>query len=120
MDKIVEICDTAKARIKQLYSALRSADDDEKEVLYDRIEQEKNERDEQASKWLTNKNVLILVLRHYEKNAASDWHIYAALMNSPVYEKFMWDVDDDTIVTPKVVEDKNGKYEMYGMKFAIK
>ena len=119
-DKIVEICDTAKARIKQLYSALRSADDDEKEVLYDRIEQEKNERDEQASKWLTNKNVLILVLRHYEKNAASDWHIYAALMNSPVYEKFMWDVDDDTIVTPKVVEDKNGKYEMYGMKFAIK
>ena len=41
-------------------------------------------------------------------------------MNSPVYEKFMWDVDDDTIVTPKVVEDKNGKYEMYGMKFAIK
>lgn len=119
-DKVIEICDTSKAKIKQLYCNLRTADEDEREVIYDRIKEEKKERDRQVARWITNKNVLILVLRYYEKNAASDWHIYAALMNSPIYEKFAWDMDDDTIEPMKVIEDVNGEYEMYGMKFAKK
>ena len=46
---------------------LRIADDQEKELVYDKIAKTKSERDRLVSKWLTNENVLILVLRHYEK-----------------------------------------------------
>ena len=83
-DRIVEIIDEYKAKINQLYMALRSADEHEREVIYERISNEKTERDKKVSKWLTNENVLILVLRNYEKNSASDWHIYAALINHPI------------------------------------
>ena len=51
-DKIIEICDESKARISRLYMELRVADDQEKEVLYEKIAEEKAERDRQVSKWL--------------------------------------------------------------------
>ena len=82
-DKIVEIIDEYRAKINRLYMGLRTATEQEREVIYERIKDEKAERDEEVSKWLTNENVLILVLRHYEKNSASDWRIYAALINHP-------------------------------------
>ena len=82
-DKIVQIIDEYKARINRLYMELRTADEQEREVIYDRIADEKTERDRQVDKWLTNENVLILVLRHYEKNSATDWRIYAVLINHP-------------------------------------
>ena len=40
-DKIIEICDESKARISRLYMELRVADDQEKEVLYEKIAEEK-------------------------------------------------------------------------------
>lgn len=40
---------------------LRIADEQEKELVYDKIAETKSERDRLVSKWLTNENVLILV-----------------------------------------------------------
>lgn len=117
-DKIVEIIDEYKAKINQLYMALRSANDEEREVIYERISNEKAERDRQVSKWLTNENVLILVLRHYEKNSASDWHIYASLINHPIFSDLLAELYDRFII--KVVEDPNGEYSLYGRKFTKK
>lgn len=117
-DKIVEIIDGYKARVNRLYMSLRTADEQEREVLYDRIADEKAERDKQVDKWLTNENVLILVLRHYEKNSASDWHIYAALINHPIFSELLSETYDRFIV--KVVEDEGGEYSLYGRKFAKK
>ena len=117
-DRIVEIIDEYKASINQLYMALRSADEHEREVIYERIFNEKTERDKQVSKWLTNENVFILVLRHYEKNSASDWHIYAALINHPMFSDLLTELYDRFII--KVVEDPNGEYSLYGQKFAKK
>ena len=97
---------------------LRSADDREREVIYDRIKEEKEERDKQVSKWLSNANVLILVLRHYEKNSVADWRIYAALIKHPVFSKLLFELYDRFIV--KVVEDSNGEYSIYGRKFTKK
>ena len=74
-DKIIEICDEYKATISRLYMELRVADDQEKEVIYDKITETKTERDKRVSKLITSENVLILVLRHYEKNTPSDWRI---------------------------------------------
>lgn len=88
------------------------------EHIYDRIKDEKAERNQQVAKWLTNENVLILVLRHYEKNSMADWHIYASLINHPVFSELLFELYDRFIV--KVVEDPNGEYFLYGRKFAKK
>lgn len=117
-DKIVEIIDGCKARVNKLYMQLRSADEQEREVIYDTINDEKAERDRQVAKWLTNENVLILVLRHYEKNNASDWRIYAALINHPVFSELMYELFDR--FRKKIEEDENGEYSLYGRKFAKK
>ena len=117
-DKIVEIIDESKARINRLYLTIRTADEQEREVLYEQIADIKAERDKQVSKWLTNENVLILVLRHYEKNSAADWRIYAAFINHPIFSELLWELYDGT--AKQVTEDENGEYTLYGRKFAKK
>lgn len=117
-DKIVQIIDESKAKINRLYLAIRTVDEQEREVIYEQIADIKAERDKQVSKWLTNENVLILVLRHYEKNSAADWRIYAAFINHPIFSKLLWELYDGT--ANQVTEDENGGYTLYGRKFAKK
>lgn len=116
-DKIIEICDESKARISRLYMELRVADDQEKEVLYEKIAEEKAERDRQVSKWLTSENVLIFVVRHYEKNSPSDWRIYAPIVNAPIFEKF---TRNQALPIGCVEEKTDGEFTVYGKKFARK
>ncbi len=113
-DKIIEICDDYKARLGRLYMALRSADDKEREVIYERIQDEKAERDSKVSRWLTSINVMLFVIRHYEKNSPSDWRIYAPLINSPLFQKEML-----AYPVPEffIVEDPDGEYCLYGRNF---
>ena len=113
-DKIIEICEEYRTRIDRLYMELRIADDQEREVLYDRIAEEKAERDRQVSKWLTSSNVLIFVVRHYEKNRPSDWRIYAPIVNASQFRDF---INSDAGNEWYVEEDENGAYEAYGKKF---
>ena len=114
-DKIVEIIDDAKAKTNRLYMELRTADEQEREVIYAQISDIKTERDKLVNKWLTNENVLILVLRYYEKNSPSDWRIYAALINHPVFSDLLFELYDRF---PKIEENESGKYLLYGRKFA--
>lgn len=114
-DKIVEIIDDAKAKTNRLYMELRTADEQEREVIYAQISDIKTERDKLVNKWLTNENVLMLVLRHYEKNNPSDWRIYAALINHPVFSDLLFELYDRF---PKIKESESGKYLLYGRKFA--
>lgn len=116
-DKIIEICDESKARISRLYMELRVANDQEKEVLYEKIAEEKAERDRQVSKWLTSENVLIFVVRHYEKNSPSDWRIYAPIVNAPMFEKFS---RNQALPIGCVEEKADGEFTVYGKKFARK
>ena len=116
-DKIIEICEEYRTRIDRLYMELRIADDQEREVIYDRIAEEKAERDRQVSKWLTSKNVLIFVVRHYEKNRPSDWRIYAPIVNSNRFKDFMLKGGSPIGF---VEENRNGNITVYGKKFARK
>lgn len=116
-DKVIEICEEYRTRINRLYMELRSADEQEREVIYDRIADEKAKRDKKVSKWLTSENVLIFVIRHYEKNRPSDWRIYAPIVNAPRFKELML-----KSISPEfhVEEDENGRFTLYGKKFAIK
>lgn len=116
-DKIIEICEEYRTRIDRLYMELRIADDQEREVLYDRITEEKADRDRQVSKLLTSKNVLIFVVRHYEKNRPSDWRVYAPIVNSNHFKDFMLKGGSPTGF---VEENIFGKISVYGKKFARK
>lgn len=114
-DKIVGIIDDVKAKTNRLYMELRTADEQEREVIYAQISDIKTERDKLVNKWLTNENVLMLVLRHYEKNSSSDWRIYAALINHLVFSDLLFELYDRF---PKIEENESGKYLLYGRKFA--
>lgn len=114
-DKIIEICDEYKTRLGKLYMALRSADEKEREVIYERIQEEKAERDSKVSRWLTSINVMLFVIRHYEKNSPSDWRIYAPLINTPLFQKEMFAY---TLPDYYIVEDPAGPYCLYGRNFA--
>lgn len=114
-DKIIEICDEHKTRLGKLYMALRSADEKEREVIYERIQDEKAERDSKVSRWLTSINVMLFVIRHYEKNSPSDWRIYAPLINTPLFQKEMFAY---TLPDYYIVEDPDGPYCFYGRNFA--
>lgn len=116
-DKIIEICEEYRTRIDRLYMEFRIADDQEREVIYDRIAEEKAERDRQVSKWLTSENVLIFVVRHYEKNRPSDWRIYAPIVNSHHFKDFML---KGGFPIGFVEENENGSIVVYGKKFARK
>ncbi|MBQ8726288.1 MAG: hypothetical protein IJY84_04255 [Clostridia bacterium] len=116
-DKIIEICEEYRTRIDRLYMELRIGDDQEREVIYDRIAEEKAERDRQVSKWLTSENVLIFVVRHYEKNRPSDWRIYAPIVNSHHFKDFMLKGGSPIGF---VEENENGSIVVYGKKFARK
>lgn len=116
-DKIIEICEEYRTRIDRLYMELRIADDQEREVIYDRIAEEKAERDRQVSKWLTSENVLIFVVRHYEKNRPCDWRIYAPIVNSHHFKDFMLKGGSPIGF---VEENENGSIVVYGKKFARK
>ena len=114
-DKIVGIIDDVKAKTNRLYMELRTADEQEREVIYAQISDIKTERDKLVNKWLTNENVLMLVIRHYEKNSPSDWRIYAALINHPVFSDLLFELYDRF---HKIEESERGKYLLYGRKFA--
>ena len=116
-DKIIEICEEYRKRIDRLYMELRVVDDQEREVLYERIEGEKAERDRQVSKWLTSRNVLIFVARYYEKNRPSDWRIYAPIVNAHHFKEFMLKGGSPIGF---VEENRNGNIIVYGKKFARK
>ncbi|MFR1631838.1 MAG: hypothetical protein ACLSU0_01580, partial [Oscillospiraceae bacterium] len=60
---------------------------------------------------------LIFVIRHYEKNRPSDWRIYAPIVNAPRFKELML-----KSISPEfhVEEDENGRFTLYGKKFAIK
>ena len=114
-DKIVGIIDDVKAKTNRLYMELRTADEQEREVIYAQISDIKTERDKLVNKWLTDETVLMLVLRYYEKNSPSDWRIYAALINHPVFSDLLFELYDRF---PKIEENESGKYLLYGRKFA--
>ena len=77
--------------------------------------EEKAERDCKVSRWLTSINVMVFVIRHYEKNNSSDWRIYAPLINTELFRKEMF-ADEKLMLY--IEENPDGPYCMYGRNFA--
>ena len=114
-DKIVSVSKEYKEKIDFLYSELRHSDDDEKEVIYTRIKQTKEDRNEQVNELLSEEYVLYLVLKYYEKTNCENWHIYAPLLENELF-KGMLKMSKEKL--QKVASKDDGEYDLYGLKFA--
>ena len=114
-DKVVAICKEFEKKLDFLYSDLRRADDDEKEVIYTRIKQTKEERNEKVKELLSEEYVLYLILKEYEKETGENWHLYAPLLESELFKSML---KESKVKMQKVVEKDDGEYDLYGLKFA--
>lgn len=115
--KVIDICEDYKEKLDVLYKELRLVDEDEKEVLYARIRQTKEERNEKVKELLSEEYVLYLILKEYEKETGENWHLYAPLLESELFKSML---EQSKVKMQKVVEKADGEYDLYGLKFAKK
>ena len=113
-EKIISFCEECKDKLTFLYSHLRSAEDDEKDVIYERIKQTKEERNEKVKELLSEEYVLYLVLKEYENPTSENWHLYAPLLQSDLFKNMLKESKEKMF---SVVEKDCGEYDLYGLKF---
>ncbi len=116
-DKVIEICDEYKTKLNVLYDLYSKAEKSERAILYETITQTKAERDELVAKQITSYAVLVLLIRYYEQNNSSNWHVYEPIVKHPLYREM---ISANGYTMPEVVEDDNGEYTLYDLKFTKK
>ena len=116
-DKVVAICKEFEKKLDYLYSELRRADDDEKEVIYTRIKQTKEDRNAKVKELLSEEYILYLVLKEYEKTAGENWHLYAPLLENELFKSMLKTSEEKM---QKVSPKANGEYDLYSLKFTKK
>ena len=113
-DAIIELCENYKEEIHKLYKELSCSDEDEKEIVYSKIQEKKAERNSAVNKLLTTEYVLYLVLKHYDKAGSENWHIYAPLLESELFLKMLKRGKEKLSV---VVECTEGEFALYDQKY---
>ena len=116
-DEAVALDEYYDKKISGLYRELSMSDEDEKDSLYQEIENVKKERKEKLDTLLDNKYVLYLVLKRYEKSGSENWRVYAPYLESKAFNALL---KKSKTQLKKVIKDKNGEYEIYGQKFTKK
>jgi hypothetical protein len=112
--KIMDICEDYQTVLKYLYSLLREAEEDEKELIYERIKQAKDERNVKVKKELTEEYVLYLVIKELEKETGENWYLYAPLLENEMF-KNMLEVSKEKM--QNVTKKEEGEIDLYGLKF---
>lgn len=112
--KIINACEEYEQKLKLLYQDLRLADEDEKDIIYEKIRQTKDKRNKQVKELLSEEYVLYLVIKDYEKEERENWHIYAPLLENELF-KTMLKASKEKM--PQVIQKDDGEYDLYGLKF---
>ena len=100
--------------MKYLYSLLRDAEEDERELIYEKIKQTKKERNAKVKKELTEEYVLYLVIKELDKGTGENWYLYAPLLGNEMF-KNMLEVSKGTM--QKVTKKIDGEIDLFGLKF---
>lgn len=116
-DKVIEICEEYKTKLNALYDLYSKAEKSERAVLYETIAQTKAERDELVAKQINSYAVLVLLIRLYEQKDSTNWHVYEPIVKHLLYREML---SDSGYTMPEVVEDENGEYSLYDLKFTKK
>jgi hypothetical protein len=113
-NKIIEICEEYQQELKHLYNLLRKAEEDERELIYERIKLTKNERNAKVEKLLTEERVLYLVIKELDKGTGENWHLYAPLLGTEMFEKML---SGNKKVMQNVTKKIDGEIDLFGLKF---
>lgn len=116
-DKVIEICEEYKTKLNALYDLYSKAEKSERAILYETITQTKAERDELVAKQITSYAVLVLLIRYYEQKDSTNWRIYEPIVKHPLYREML---SANGYTMPEVIEDINGEYTLYNLKFTKK
>lgn len=57
---------------------------------------------------------MVLLIRHYEQMDSTNWRVYEPIVKHPLYREML---SDSGYTMPEVVEDDNGEYTLYGLKY---
>ena len=116
-DALVKLCERYKEEICKLYKELAFADDDEKEIVYEKISARKEEQKAAVEKRLTSEYVLYLFLRHYDKRECENWHIYAPILENPLFISMR---NSSKERLKHVCRCADGEYVLYGKNYTKK
>ena len=111
---LVKLCEEYKEEIRKLYKELSCADDDEREIVYERIIERKEEQKAKMKDMLTSEYVLYLLLRHYDKEKCENWHIYAPFLENDLFLKMLLASKEKLC---KIRKSEDGSYVLYGKKY---
>ena len=114
-DRVIARCNEYKDEISALYKKLNSAEEDEKDAIYEQIQQQKIIAKASIDSLLCNEHVVYLVLKHYEKTHCENWHLYAHILEN---EQFIKMLKESKEKMSQIAEDVNGEYELYGKKYS--
>lgn len=118
VEKAININEAYLNEIKLLYESIRTNNfDDEKDSIYNTIEDKKRERDQELNKYLKDKKVVELWLKKYEKNQITDWRLYAPLLESETFKEMLKESKEKMKFIEK---NNNGEFELFSMKFTKK
>ena len=124
---ILAICREYRKKIRGERSKFRTADDDERDAIYENIANLMAERDGKIVKLLTNVNILMLLIVDNErklkrartkskrKSIATDWNLYGPLLDSKM---FCGILNESKEKLAKVVPDPEGEYTLYGVNYS--
>ena len=115
--KIINVCNEYEKRLSALRMKLRKSDEDEKEIVYENINQTIVERNKKVEQYLKNKNVLYLVIKSLEKNKETDWNIYAPLLDHPMFIEIL---NGSKAKMSKVIEKEDGEFKIFKFSFTKK
>ena len=117
-DKVIELCNACKKELDGLYLELRNADDSEKNIIYERIEDKKLECKQKVAELITEEKILYLVLKHFDKQETKEnWQIYAPVLQSETFIKMLNHAKEKFAT---IIKDDCGEYDLFGLKFTKK
>ena len=114
IEQAVRLNDEYKQKINGLYKAMSKADEDERDIIYDRIYDVKRERDERIARLVQNENILMRMIMQYEKAQLVDWHLYAPLLGCALFERILKRSRERL---SRIVEDPAGEYALYAFRY---
>jgi hypothetical protein len=115
--RIIKICENYKIKLNGEYIKLRNAkDDDEKELIYQKIKQLKSDRNAEVAEELTEKLVLYLVIKELDngKKQTENWHLYAPLLQNEMFKEMLIESEEEMKNVTKKVD---GEIDLFGSKF---
>ncbi len=116
-DKDTEYGARLRALYKELNDQKERKDNDEKNLLYKEIRKIKKRRNARVNAYLDEEYVLYLVLKAFEREGKTDWHLYTPLLESTLFQNML---NDSKEKMNRVEEAQDGEYDLYGLRFTKK